>query len=69
MGVPAGQQVGGSSVQPFARPLTKYSKEKENGMNTIILVAAAVVLGFAVGRIKSLARFNRRRAWKESEYS
>jgi hypothetical protein len=38
-------------------------------MNVIILIASAAVLGFAFGRIKNLGRFNRRRAWKESEYS
>jgi UPF0716 family protein affecting phage T7 exclusion len=38
-------------------------------MNIIVLVAAAAIIGFAVGRIKGLARFNRRRAWKDTEYS
>lgn len=38
-------------------------------MNVAIIVVAAAVIGFAVGRIKSLARFNRRRAWKDTEYS
>lgn len=38
-------------------------------MNVIVLVAASAIIGFAVGRIKSLARFNRRRAWKDTEYS
>lgn len=37
-------------------------------MNIIVIIAAAAVLGFAGGRVKSLARFNRRRAWTESEY-
>lgn len=38
-------------------------------MNVIIIVLAAVVFGFAIGRIKSLARLNhRRRAWKDTEY-
>jgi hypothetical protein len=38
-------------------------------MNVIIIVSAAVVLGFAARRIKSSARLNRRRrAWKDTEY-
>ena len=38
-------------------------------MNLIIIVLAAVVFGFAVVRIKSLGRLNRRRrAWKDTEY-
>jgi hypothetical protein len=37
-------------------------------MNIIVIIAIAAVFGFAVGRVRSLARFNRRRAWKENEY-
>ena len=38
-------------------------------MNVIVIVATAAIIGFAVRRIKSLARVNRRRAWKDTEYS
>lgn len=37
-------------------------------MDIVVIIVGVAVLGFAVGRIKSLARFNRRRAWKETEY-
>jgi len=36
-------------------------------MNIIVIIAAAAVFGFAVGRVRSLARFSRRSAWEKNE--
>jgi hypothetical protein len=38
-------------------------------MNIVLIVVVAAIIGFAVGRMKSLARFNRRRAWRDTEYN
>lgn len=42
---------------------------KGNDMNIVLIVVVAAIIGFAVGRMKSLARFNRRRAWRDTEYN
>jgi hypothetical protein len=38
-------------------------------MNVSLLLAAALAVAFAAGRLRKLIRAHRRRAWKETEYS
>lgn len=49
-------------IQYFGVSTPLNNTNKETVMNTVVLVAAALVVGFAVGRIRSLAHFSRRPA-------